>query len=67
VKEVRSDNFQGGFGVSDRAGGSNNSKVGFGGVGSTLDLVWCGNGRGRAMDEGKDRVKGKGKRPRKRE
>ncbi len=52
---------------SDHAEGSDDSKVGFGGVGSTLDLVWCGNGRGRAMDEGKDRVKGKGKRPRKRE
>jgi len=52
---------------SDCAEGSDDSKVGFGGVGSMLDLVWCGNSRGGAMDEGKDRVKGEGKRPRKRE
>jgi len=53
VKEVRSDNFQGGFGVSDRAGGSDDSEVGFGGVGSALDQARRGNGGGGAKGGGR--------------
>ena len=52
MKEVRSDNFQGGFGVSNCAGGSDNGEVGFGGIGSVLDQAQHGNGRGRAKGEG---------------
>ena len=36
MEEVRGSYFPGGFGVSDRAGGSDDGEVGFGGVGGVL-------------------------------
>jgi len=57
VKEVRSDNFQGGFGVSDHAGGSDNGEVGFGSVGSALDQAQHGDDGGGVKGEGRDRAK----------
>src|SRR6266851_8246816 len=46
MKEVRGSYFPGGIGVSDRAGGSDDSEVGFGGIDGALDLVRCGDGGG---------------------
>jgi len=58
VKEVRSDNFQGGFGVSDHAGGSDNSEVGFGGIGGALDQAQNGESGGGVKGRGRRRKQG---------
>ena len=56
MEEVRGSYFPGGFGVSDRAGGSDDGEVGFGGVGGAL-------GQARRGDDGAGRrAKGEGRR-----
>ena len=46
MKEVRGSYFPEGFGVSDRAGGSNDGKVGFGGIDGALGKAQRGKGEG---------------------
>ncbi len=47
TKEVKGSYFPEGFGVSDRAGGSNDSEVGFGGIDGALGKVQHSEGEGR--------------------
>ncbi len=52
-KELGMTIFQGSFSVSDCTEGSDDSKVGFGGVDSMLGKAWHGEGEGRAKEMAK--------------
>ncbi len=45
--------FQGSFGVSDRAEGSDDGEVGFGGIDSVLGEAWHSKGEGGARETAK--------------
>jgi hypothetical protein len=53
MKGVRGIYFPGGLGVSNHTEGSNNSEVGFGGIGSMLGKVWHSEGGGRTKEVAK--------------